>query len=424
MEIFSGKKVSVLGLGKSGFESALFLKEHGAEVYVSELAEKEDFLQKKSELEALGIRCDIGTHDYAQILESQFSVVSPGIAPHTELMQTLRQRHHKTISEIELAFRFFQGDVVAITGTNGKTTTTTLSAGLLQHFGKKSFSCGNIGNSFIGEIRKDNVTGTAVIEVSSFQLETTELFRPKVAFLLNVEPDHIDWHGNFEKYLAAKLRIFENQKTDDAAILNFRDSVIQKSIPQIHSRVFFFNESPGAENPNWDAVLALCDVYGFDRAAGEAFLKSAPPIEHRLEQFIDPGKTDGVIYINDSKSTNPASLTYALERQKQKVILIVGGKNKGNHFDALRPLVSHKVKHLIIFGECKELMREDLGPAAPYEIAADLADVLSRAKLAAQRGDVVLFSPGCASFDMFKNYEDRGRKFKEGVLAGSEVHVA
>ena len=360
MDVLTGKKVSVLGLGKSGFESALFLKERGAEVYVSEIANKEEFLKRKDVLESSGIETEVGSHNLARLLESHFTVISPGIAPHTEVMQTLRSKHHLVISEIELAFRFFSGDVIAVTGTNGKTTTTTLSAGLLNCFGRKAFSCGNIGNPFIGEIRRGNTSGTAVVEVSSFQLETIQLFRPCVALLLNVEPDHIDWHGSFDKYLSAKLRIFENQKPDDAAILNFRDPVLQKSISKIRSRVLFFNEKENVENPNWDAVLTLCDVYEWDRKKGEEFLRNAPPIEHRLERVGSPEETQGVIYINDSKSTNPSSLAYALERQKQKVILIVGGKSKGNRFDHLRTLVSQKVKHLIIFGEGKDLLREDL----------------------------------------------------------------
>jgi len=421
MGIFSEKKISVLGLGKSGYESALFLKERGAEVYASEIAVGDEFLKRKSELESQEIEVEIGSHDLSRILASHFTVVSPGIAPHTDVIKTLRAKHHLLISEIELAYRFFEGTVVAVTGTNGKTTTTTLAAGILRHFGQIAFSCGNIGNPFIGEVRKGNTQGTAVVEVSSFQLETIQMFQPQIAFLLNVEPDHIDWHGNFEKYLNAKLRIFENQKADNIAILNYQDSAIQKSISKIRPRIFFFNEKEGTGNPNWDAVLCLCDVFGWDRKSGEAFLNNAPQIEHRLEK-VDSG--DDVIYINDSKSTNPSSLAYALERQSQKVILIVGGKNKGNRFDHLRPLIREKVKHLIIFGECRDLLREDLGETTTFEIAENLTDVLSRARRVSRRGDVVLFSPGCASFDMFKNYEDRGRQFKGLVLAQREVHVA
>ncbi len=415
MDVLNGKKAAVLGLGKSGYESALFLKERGADVYVSELAVKEEFLKSKEELEAKEIPTDVGSHDIPRILNAHFIVCSPGIAPHTEVVQAIHNAHKTMISEIELAYRFFEGEVVAVTGTNGKTTTTTLSAGLIRHFGKKAFSCGNIGNPFIGEIRRGNTSGVAAVEVSSFQLETIQMFRPRVAFLLNIEPDHMDWHGTYEKYISAKLRIFENQKTEDAAVINFRDPVIQNSLSKIRSRIFYFNEKKGVENPNWDAVLALCDIYGWDRKAGQKFLESAPPIEHRLEQFLRPEETGGISYINDSKSTNPSSLAYALERQKKKVILIAGGKNKGNRFDTLKPLVKDKVKHLILFGQCKDLMKEDLEGAAPYEIAGDLKDAFEQARKAAQPGDVVLFSPGCASFDMFKNYEDRGRQFKHRV---------
>lgn len=418
MGVLTGKKVAVLGLGKSGYESALFLKERGAQVFASELARSEDFLKKKEELEARGVEVEIGSHHVARILECHFVVCSPGIAPHTEVIRMLRSRGRLLVSEIELAYRFFEGDIVAVTGTNGKTTCTTLAAGLLRHFGRDAFSCGNIGNPFVGEIRKGRKQGTAVVEVSSFQLETIQLFRPRIALFLNCESDHVDWHGNFEHYRNAKLRIFENQKRDDTAILNFRDPVIRESIPKIRSRILFFNEEPDVENPNWDAVLRLCDVYGWDRKEGEAYLRKAPPIEHRLERVSQNGFT----FINDSKSTNPSSLVYALERQREKVILICGGRNKGNRFHHLRALVQKKVKHLILFGECRELIEEDLKGACPVEIGGDLADVISRARLAAHLGDVVLFSPGCASFDMFKNYEDRGRKFK--ALVGETVHAA
>ncbi|MBI4398963.1 MAG: UDP-N-acetylmuramoyl-L-alanine--D-glutamate ligase [Candidatus Omnitrophica bacterium] len=416
MDVLTGKKISVLGLGKSGYESALFLKEHGARVYVSELAVQDDFLRLQEDLESRGIPTELGGHDVPRILDSHFIVCSPGIPPHAEVLRAAHENQKLVISEIELAYRFFEGELIAVTGTNGKTTVTTLSAALARHFTGQAFSCGNIGNPFIGEIRRGNTRGYAVVEVSSFQLETIKMFRPKVAFLLNIEPDHIDWHGNYENYIRAKFRIFKNQKPEDAAIVNFKDDVIQQSIASIASRKFFFNQHE-ADNPNWDAVLALCDVYGWSRQEGERFLESAPPIEHRLECFINREETGGILYINDSKSTNPSSLAYALKRQKQKVILIAGGKNKGNHFDSLRALVKEKVKHLILFGQCKDLMAEDLQGTASCELGGDFSDVLARVYKAAREDDVVLFSPGCASFDMFQNYEHRGREFKEKVRA-------
>ncbi len=411
MKLLKGKKFGVLGLGISGIESALFLREQGAEVYATDGMTSEDLLRAKTQLENSGICVDLGKHDVDRLVNCENVILSPGIPPHSDIVKVLKQRSCFLMSEIELAYRFFSGKIVGITGTNGKTTSTILATQLLNHFKFNAFSSGNIGNPFIGEIRKGRTEGIAVIELSSFQLEFTHLFHPNVAFLLNCEPDHLNWHINFENYCASKMKIFKNQTLQDVAILNERDDVTEKYGEKVLAKKIFFNNAETKLNLNEDAVLKLGEVFGFDLKEAEEVLKSSKPIEHRLEIV----EAEDFLFINDSKSTNPASLKYALENQSGKVILIAGGRNKGSDFSSLAPIISKKVKELILFGESREELKASFNNLCRITMVSNVREAVNSAEALVVKGDVVLFSPGCASFDQFKNYEDRGHFFKDCV---------
>ena len=409
-----GKKVTVLGLGISGFESAVFLHKKGARVFVSEIGQKEPVLGYRDKLNGHGIEMECGKHSVDRILESDWIVISPGIKPQTEIYRAVAaQKKDRLISEIELASWFAPCEIIAVTGTNGKTTTTSLIAGLFNVFGIHAIACGNIGNAFIGEIENLKPGSKAVVEVSSFQLENIKTFRPHGALLLNVTPDHYDWHGGPAGYLAAKARIFENQGPEDFAVLNWEDEPSRTLVPSIRSRVLYFGRGP-VDNPNWDAVRRVSEIYGFDAGKTEKFLESFPGIDHRMEK-VPSG--DGICYINDSKSTNPSSLEWALNRMKEPAILLCGGRNKGNDFGIMRELVAQKVKHCFVFGEAAGEMEKAWKGVVAVSYCQDMRSALCAARGIAKAGDTILLSPACASFDQFKNYKDRGQKFKEMVIA-------
>jgi len=404
------KKVSVLGLGISGLEAALFLKKKGADIFVSELISNQTVLEYRARLEKNGIEVELGKHSMDRIVRSDLVVISPGIKPSTEIYRAVQEaKKARLISEIELASWFAPCEIIAVTGTNGKTTTTSLIAGLFNHFGMHSIACGNIGNPFIAEIEHLRSDSKAVVEVSSFQLENTWHFRARVALLLNVTPDHFDWHGDMHAYLHAKAKIFKNQTRQDFAILNRQDQLTQEILSLIPSKVVYFNEG-GIENPNWDAVLKAADIYDLDRGRVLNFLSNFQGIEHRMEK-VPSG--DGLFYINDSKSTNPSSLEWALARMKEPAILICGGRNKGNNFRPLASLVQKKVKVCVVFGESSFEMSEAWKDVVPVRVCRDLMEAVHQARASARPGDTILLSPACASFDQFVNYKQRGERFKE-----------
>ncbi|HNV86313.1 MAG TPA: UDP-N-acetylmuramoyl-L-alanine--D-glutamate ligase [Candidatus Omnitrophota bacterium] len=416
----ANKSISVIGLGVSGFEAARFAKRRGARVFLSELKETRKALDQKRVLESEGIEVEIGAHSFDRIQKSDWIVISPGIKPQNEIYRRLLGEWRGTVmSEIEFGFRYVPCEVIAVTGTNGKTTTTSLIAQMFQLFGVHAVSCGNIGNPFIAEIDRLRPSSKAVIEVSSFQLEQTFEFRPHVALLLNITPDHFDWHGTMENYVAAKAKIFRNQRENNFAVLNAKDPFTAPIAAEIRSKIRYFNQT-GVENPNWDAVLQVADIYGFPRERVMKFLRDFPGIKHRMEKI--PSR-DGICYINDSKSTNPSSLEWALERMNSPVVLICGGRNKGNDFSPLADLIKKKVRTCVLIGEAAKEMREAWRDIVCLDEAANLRDAVEKARGHAGSGGTVLLSPGCASFDMFLNYEDRGDQFRGIVfeLAGKET---
>jgi len=421
---FPGKKVTVLGLGISGYQSALFLHCRGFEVRVSDGGTSENTRLKVAELLALGISGEVGQHSTDLILKSDWILVSPGIPPAAAIYQAVLNAGIPIYSEIEVASRFCPTRrVIAVTGTCGKTTVTTLLRDLIASAGTggRVIACGNIGNPWISEIENLTAQDTVVLEVSSFQLENCVLFRPFIGILLNLSPNHEDWHGEGKAYIAAKLRLFQAQQKSDFAF--FREQDQKSFFPNyaFTAQTLLFGDN-SAMNPNEEVLHAVARLMDIPAQRVAETLRAFQGIEHRLEVFHLAG---GVTYVNDSKSTTPASLAWALQKYTDKrVVLIAGGHPKSTNFDTLRDLVARKVKKAFLIGEAQELLREAWKGAAPIEESPSFQEAIRQAHAAAQTGDIVLLSPACASFDMFTNYRERGRLFKQFVLevAGAADH--
>jgi UDP-N-acetylmuramoylalanine--D-glutamate ligase len=407
------KKVCVLGLGITGFEAARFLHRHKAQVFVSEQNMSKDIESYAVRLQRAGIACEIGGHNFSRIKSSDLIVISPGINPRTPLIVALKKIRKKIISEIELAAAFFKGTMIGITGTNGKTTVTTLTELVLKNAGREAQACGNIGNPFIAVVDKLKKDSYAVVELSSFQLYYSRRLRPQIGVVLNIAPDHFDWHTGMPEYARSKCKIFRYQTKSDIAVINYRErSAVEQYIKGIRSKKVYFNADEKVKNANFDCVKNVALALGVPRRVIDKTLREFKGIEHRLE-FV--ARKKNITYINDSKATSPHSLEWALSKFDKKVVLICGGKNKGVSFRPLRESVQKNVKAMIVIGEAQNEIVAALADCVPTERAGTLKEALLQAKGKAAPGETVLFSPACASFDMFKNYEDRGRKFKELV---------
>ena len=437
MEV-KGKEVVVLGLGISGMEAAKLLQDHGANVTVRDDADnKAPVLQRADALRQRGINVELGN----AIREStgfDFCVLSPGIDPNMPLVRRLRQAGLPTFGELELAYRFCACPIVAITGTNGKTTTTELVNAVLAAGGKRTMPAGNIGTAFSEAVRGSNDLDVMVVEVSSFQLEHITDFRPRVSVHLNLTPDHLDRYKTMEEYEAAKWEIFRNQTPDDVAIVN-----TNLRLPPIRAKRVTISAAGNAADyqlldgwlvahgqqvleqsrtnligphnaENMLAALAVADQYEIPREAAVRALCAYRPLPHRLEKVAEIG---GVTFLNDSKATNIDALEKALMAMRAPVVLIAGGKDKGLDFTGLRQLVREKVKAVVLIGQMTEKLFAAWNSATPCTRATTLADAVDKAQALTQSGDVVLLSPGCSSFDMFKSFEDRGDQFRALVLA-------
>ena len=405
---FQNKRVSVLGARQSGVQSAIFLKKKGATVFVSELKGGKEFIETRKQLKGFGIECEFGQHTWEEIEGSDLIIVSPGIPPTAPIYQKVVRSGIPIWSEIELACRFAPGEIIAVTGSNGKTTVTTLIRDVLQAAGRRAISCGNIGNSFVSEIENLQPGTIIVAEVSSFQLTHVDLFKPHVAVLLNLSPNHIDWHGSFDRYAEMKWRVFKNQTSEDYALINALDSESLKRTTRLSSQVIYFNGRENG-NPNFAAVEEVARLYQVDPSVTKSVLENFSGIEHRFEEA---GTFFGVKFINDSKSTTIASLGWALDRLEDKVVLIAGGRHKGGDFRILRDLVKKKVKFLVLIGEARKEMEAAFSDLTSVYSTDTLEEAMRVARSAGRPGETVLFSPACASFDMFQDYQDRGRQFK------------
>ena len=441
---YKNQNIAVLGAGLSGSAAALLLRSEGAHVTVLDSAEEKNLLKSTIDnLRAQNVRVISGAAADEDSSTYQMAVLSPGIDPASRLVRNFSSRGIDVIGEIELGWRFCEKiPLIAVTGTNGKTTTTELLAQMLNACGQRTIACGNIGKP-LSEVARDNQPfDVLTVEVSSFQLETIRTFRPSISLWLNFAPDHLDRYRSVSEYRAAKLRIFENQTNADVAVVN----AIEK-IPNIRPRTITFSAyanggdfrlSEGAILYRDESVLRMADTklrglhnienlmatLAVGMARGLSFGEMLPPVfayeprPHRCELVRE---VNGVAYVNDSKATNLDAVDKALRAQTKPIILIAGGKDKGFSFDPLRPLVKEKVRSTILIGEMAESIRRSWAGAVESEIASTLADAVERAHSSAKPGEMVLFSPGTSSFDMFKSYADRGDQFRALVRALPET---
>ena len=434
----NGKQVVVLGLGISGMESAKLLQDKGAHVTVRDNASNNATVNQRAEtLRQRGISVELGA-TVPTTDRFDFCVLSPGISPNAPIVQRLRQAGLPMFGELEVAYRFCQCPIVAITGTNGKTTTTELVDAVLAAGGKRTKASGNIGTAFSAAVRDSANLDVMVVEVSSFQLENIVEFRPRVSVHLNLTPDHLDRYKTMEEYEAAKWQIFRNQTADDYAIVN-----TNLRLPEMEARKVTLSATGSSADyqlidgwlvahgeqvleqsrtnligphnaENMLAALAVADLYKVPREAANAAFCAYKPLPHRLEKVAE---IDGVTFLNDSKATNIDALEKALRAMRSPVVLLAGGKDKGLDFDGLRPLLREKVKTVVLIGQMTEKLFAAWHSAVPCVRATTLADAIEQTQKFAKTGDVVLFSPGCSSYDMFKDFEDRGDQFRALVQA-------
>jgi UDP-N-acetylmuramoylalanine--D-glutamate ligase len=444
MEV-NGKRVLVVGLGKSGVASALFLQKRGARVSVSDAKSPEQLRQEIPVLLDAGITVETGEHGERTFREQDLIVISPGVPFDMPQFARARERGIPIIGEIELAYRFLKGNIVAVTGSNGKTTTTTLAGDVVAASGRDTLVGGNIGTPAITFVDAAEDHTWVVLEISSFQLETIESFRPKIAAVLNVTPDHLDRHYSFENYAAAKARIFENQTDTDFAVLNADDATCVAMAKTIKSRVCWFSRLREVERGafargkeiiwrdasreqsilpvseislkgahNLENVLAAVCVGMLVKAEPSAIRRAVEEfraVEHRLEYV---GTVRGVEYYNDSKATNVDATVKAVESFPGRLHLILGGKDKGSDYTVLNALLGQRVKRVYTIGAAAAKIEEQIrGVEVLHSETLDAA--LRRASESAEAGDVVLLAPACASFDQFESYEHRGCVFKELV---------
>ncbi|HME46200.1 MAG TPA: UDP-N-acetylmuramoyl-L-alanine--D-glutamate ligase [Syntrophorhabdales bacterium] len=434
------ERVLVVGLGKTGVSLVKFLSGLGKKVTVTDIKSSEQLASSLAELNGTPYVGHFGSHVKDDFLDHEMILVSPGVDSNLALLLEARARGRRIIGEIELASRFIKEPIIAITGTNGKTTTTTLLGQVFAAAFKDVFVGGNIGKPLIDYVLKGQKARFVIAEISSFQLETIEQFRPHVAILLNITEDHLDRYTSFEEYVAAKWRLFENQTSEDYSFLtadlagknrlkarclyfSTRTSLKEGAfldgdalVVRLSGQEFRYRRdlSPlvGIHNSeNLLAVLLTSHIYGIDRPVIEQALRKFKGLPHRME-FVR--EKNGVRFYNDSKATNVDATRRALESMTTMVVLIAGGKDKGGSYKVITEL-SDRIKGLVPFGEAKERIERELASYMPTHMAASLSEAVEKAFAIAGPGETVLFSPMCSSFDMFKDYKERGEKFRRIV---------
>jgi UDP-N-acetylmuramoylalanine--D-glutamate ligase len=455
----AGKRVLVVGLARTGVAVSLFAAGYGATVTATDEKPEGALAETAARLRAAGVKLELGRHPSSAFFEQDLIVVSPGVPVNLPPLVLAHVGGIPVWGEIELAWRFLRGKVVAITGSNGKTTTTSLVAHILEIAGIPTLVGGNIGAPLISLVESSTDSTVTVAEISSFQLETIEAFRPEIGVLLNLTPDHLDRHASFEEYAGAKMRLFENQLERDFAILNADDPQVTKRMPS-RSHVFWFSrqkrvaegafllddqiifrlegseivvgrrsEIPLRGEHNVENVLAACAaayLAGAEPAAIARGVKTFRGVEHRLE-FA--GEVGGVKYYNDSKATNVDAALKAIEAFPGPLVVILGGKDKGSPYTPLRDALRARGRIALLIGEAAEKIATDLGDAVSCVHAGTLERAIELAADRVRPGDVVLLAPACSSFDQFENYEHRGRTFKQlvaklgnGSVAPAAVH--
>jgi UDP-N-acetylmuramoylalanine--D-glutamate ligase len=449
------KNITVVGLGKTGSALARFLQKRGASVVVTDMAAEKDLGPQVQELRQMGITLELGRHSPETFQNADLIVLSPGV-PHTiEPLISAQNKGTPVTGEIELASRYIQAPIVAVTGTNGKTTTTELLGDMLKRSGLDVFVGGNIGNPLIGYADREHQADVIVAEISSFQLDTIDRFKPKIAVLLNITIDHLDRYPDFDAYAASKMRLFKNQQPGDIAVLNGADPLVRSLTGGLKNKKLIYpnpgeNEDGAVINGNhilfhiddpgsldlkgqnqWSLNLADVKLRGRHNlenacAAGLAAIAAGAlpaAIQDTLNQFRGSAHRleyldtiDDVEFFNDSKATNVDAVIRAVQCFNKPVVLIMGGLDKGSDFYPLREVVPRHIKTLIVLGSAAGLIETALGDLVPAITVASMAGAVKRARQAVLPGDVVLLSPGCASFDMYDNYAQRGEDFRQEVL--------
>ncbi len=441
----NGKRVTVVGLGNSGMNAAILLLNEGARVWVTDCQSCPQLEHAAGLLRKKGANVEIGVHTEGFVKGSDLVVVSPGVEDSSDAIKYALGSSIPIIGEMELGYRFCRGKIIAVTGTNGKSTVTTLVGEILKDSGIATVVCGNIGNSLCGEIAGITSDTWVVLEVSSFQLERISEFKPKIALILNITGDHMDRYNKFSDYYNEKLKIFSLQGREDRLILNYDAENLRPLKELAASEVLFYSRSVrtngafirdqaiycairGLEEKvcdlsdirikgvhNQENVLASClagILAGCRTGTIPGTLRSFKGLAHRVET-VDI--IDGVEYIDDSKGTTVDSTKRALESSDRPVILIAGGKDKHSDYTLVRGAVKDKVRHAVLIGEAKHAIKEALRDIVPVHEAGDMRDAVEIAHGLAKEGYSVLLSPMCSSFDMFKSYKDRGDAFRDAV---------
>jgi len=451
-ERVTNRKIGVIGMARSGIATAILARSLGGEPFVSDSGTAEHLKTQTDKLRKAKIPYETDGHS-DRLLQSDYIIISPGVPASADIVKKIVSRGIPIFSEIEFASWVCDGKIIGVTGSNGKTTTTTLIGEIFLAAGFDTFVCGNIGLPFAQVADKIGTNGIAVVEISTFQLEWIADFRPDVALILNLSPDHLDRHGTFEAYKKLKYRITENQSAEDCLALNFGDvDTMRNNITTSANKNYFFDGDdskakvfvrndelfvreydevksiirtsdiriPGPHNLQNAAAAILASVeFGIKPETIAGVLRTFAGVEHRLET-VD--SVAGITFFNDSKATNVDSVCYALRSIDTSIYLIGGGRDKGASYT---PLIEHgkgKIKGVILIGEAREKMFEALGREFPTQFADTLEDAVEKCFELARPGDAVLLSPACASFDMFESYEQRGKAFKQAVVKLKEGH--
>jgi UDP-N-acetylmuramoylalanine--D-glutamate ligase len=469
-----GKKVLVVGIARSGIAAARLLTSRGAMVIANDLKPEAELGGAVDELRKLGVMLSLGGHPQSLFANADVIVLSPGVPADLEPLESARRAGVEIISEPELAGRFLRGRMIGVTGSNGKTTVTTLIGELLRAAGADVIVGGNIGTPLTSLIEASSEKSWIVAELSSFQLEMIDSLRVNVAIVTNITPDHLDRHGSFGDYVLAKYRIFKNQTGEDWAVLNLDSRAVVEMVIAYglaSSDVYFSTGGPDSNPVNWrpaniyvrdgriwttlvsdgageievmaideiplrgmhnveNVMAALAAVFcalgtrAQDLPVLTEAIRQFKGVEHRIEYVAE---IDGIKFYNDSKATNVDSTVKALEAFESNIIVILGGKDKGSDYTILAPLVRDRVKQIILIGAASDRIAEQLEGAGAMTRAGSMQEAVEKARDAATAGDTVLLAPACASFDMFDNYEHRGKVFKQAVhdLAGrAESNIA
>ncbi len=443
------RKVLVVGIGETGKALCNFLLEKGAKIMISEINEKADV---PKEIRDRAVHIELGRHTVNTFEKADLIIVSPGVPMYIEPILKAKERGVKVIAEVELAFLELKGKIVGITGSNGKSTTVSLTHKIISDSGRRAYLCGNIGTPLISFVKNSRDDDIYVVELSSFQLEGIEKFKPNISSILNITPDHLDRYHEFNEYVEAKKRIFINQLEEDFAVINLDDPVCSKFEKEINAKLYFFSRRRELERgayvkdgkiyykdeedseimevekipligvhnlENVLASIAISVLSGVEKNGIEKSVTEFRGLEHRMEYA---GRIGNVVFYNDSKATNVDASLKSIQSFEGDIVIIMGGRDKGGDFSILRDEIKKRVKGIVLIGEAKEKIRKALSGICEMKEVEDMGSAVKVAFEMAYPSGIVLLAPGCASFDMFRNFEHRGKVFKEEVLKLVKYH--